>query len=213
MYRTLQHVSAELTKACDSANSLRQWPHAHSGRVSAWSGNVYYTQMQRWPTVVTDWLLTGCLMPSPHSGMSMLAQEDSCYVSLAVQPSCLASCSLTLVSHLQMASGHTFAGQKFSKPPSSPIIPPAGPSSQLPSSPSAHVSSSFLAHQAETPSVAPLNDDSHQPGTSDAHMHRQPSHGSPASSQHSGSIMLPQLQDVDLENVEQVCGAAVMPAS
>ncbi|DBA74413.1 TPA: hypothetical protein ACH3X1_011168 [Trebouxia sp. C0004] len=87
------------------------------------------------------------------------------------------------------------AGQKFSKPPSSPIIPPAGPSFRLQSSPS--------AHQAEAPSVAPLEDDSQQPGTSDAHMHRQSSHGSPASSQHSGSIMLPQLQNADLENVKQ----------
>ena len=160
--------------------------------------------VQLWPTVMTDWLLTGCLMPS-HSGMSMFAQEDSCYASLVVQSSCMPSCLLTLVLHLQMASGHEIAGQKFSKPPSSPIIPPAGPPSQLQSSPS--------AHQAEAPSVAPLDDDCQQPGISDAHMHRQPSHGSPASSQHSGSIMLPQLQNVDLENVEQVCGAAVMPSS
>ena len=136
--------------------------------------------------------------------MSMLAQEDSCYVSLAVQSSCLASCSLTLVSHLQLASGHTFAGQKFSKPPSSPTIPPPGPSSHLQSSPS--------AHQAEPPSVAPLGEDSQQPGTSDAHMHRQSSHGSPAPDQLSGSVTLPHLQDMDLENVEQVCRAAVMPS-
>ena len=129
-----------------------------------------------------------------------------------MQSSCLASCSLTPVSRLQVASGHMTAGQKFSKPPSSPIIPPAGPSSQLPSSPSAQLSSSLLAHQAETPSAAPLNDDSPQPGTSDAHMHRQPLHGSPASSQQDGSIMLPQLQNVDLKNVEQVCRAAVMPS-
>ena len=114
---------------------------------------------------------------------------------------------------LQMASGHTIAGQKFSKPPSSPIIPPAGPSLQPPSSPSSHLSSSFSAHQAEAPSVAPLGEDSQQPGTSDADMHRQPSHKSPASSQHSGSIMLPQLQNVDLENVEKVCGAAVLLAA
>ncbi|KAL0020959.1 hypothetical protein WJX79_009568 [Trebouxia sp. C0005] len=95
------------------------------------------------------------------------------------------------------------AGQQFSKPPSRPIIPPAVPSSQLPSSSLAYHSSSLSAHQAEIPSVAPLNDDSQQPETSDAHMHRQPSHGSPASSQHSDSIMLPQLQNVDLENVEK----------
>ncbi|DBB09417.1 hypothetical protein WJX82_010315 [Trebouxia sp. C0006] len=87
------------------------------------------------------------------------------------------------------------AGQKFSKPPSSPIVSPAGPSSQPPSSP--------LAHQAEAPSVAPSDDDSQQPEASDAHTHRQPSHGSPTSGQHSGSIMLPQLQSVDLENVEK----------
>jgi len=117
---------------------------------------------------------------------------------------------MTCVSHLPIASGHTFAGQKFSKPPSSPIIPPAAPSSQLPSSPSAHLSSSPSAHQAEAPSVAPADDDSQQPEASDAHMHRQPSHGSPASSQHSGSIKLPQLQNVELENVEKVCGAAVL---
>ncbi|DBA88702.1 TPA: hypothetical protein ACH3X2_004820 [Trebouxia sp. C0005] len=104
------------------------------------------------------------------------------------------------------------AGQQFSKPPSRPIIPPAVPSSQLPSSSLAYHSSSLSAHQAEIPSVAPLNDDSQQPETSDAHMHRQPSHGSPASSQHSDSIMLPQLQNVDLENVEKVCGAAVLLA-
>ncbi len=103
-----------------------------------------------------------------------------------------------------MASGHTTAGQKFSKPPSSPIVSPAGPSSQPPSSP--------LAHQAEAPSVAPSDDDSQQPEASDAHTHRQPSHGSPTSGQHSGSIMLPQLQSVDLENVEKVCGAAVLLA-
>lgn len=95
------------------------------------------------------------------------------------------------------------AGQKFSKPPSKPVIPPAAPSSQLPSSPSAHLSSSPSAHQAEAPFVASLDDDSQQPGPSDAHMHRQLPHGSPASSQHSGSITLPQLQNVDLENVEK----------
>ncbi len=111
-----------------------------------------------------------------------------------------------------MASGHTIAGQKFSKPPSSPVIPPAAPSSQLRSSPSSQPPSSPLAHQAEAPSVTPFNDDSQQPETSDAHTHRQPSHGSPASSQHSGSIKLPQLQIVDLENVEKVCGAAVLLA-
>jgi hypothetical protein len=148
-------------------------------------------------------------MPSCH-GMRMLTHADSCCVSLAVQSSCWASRRLTLVICLQMASGHTIAGQKFSKPPSSPIIPPAGPSLQPPSSPSSHLSSSLSAHQAEAPSVAPLREDSQQPGTSDADMHRQPSHGSPASSQHSGSIMLPQLQNVDLDNVEKVCGAAVL---
>ncbi|KAL0027916.1 hypothetical protein WJX79_002536 [Trebouxia sp. C0005] len=104
------------------------------------------------------------------------------------------------------------AGQQFSKPPSRPIIPPAVPSSQLPSSSLAYHSSSLSAHQAEIPSVAPLNDDSQQPETSDAHMHRQPSHGSPASSQHSDSIMLPQLQNVDLENVEKFTHIVVSEA-
>ena len=91
----------------------------------------------------------------------------------------------------------TTAGQQFSKPPSRPSVPTASPSTQAPSSP--------LPDQSGDPSETPLENASQQPGTSTAHMHRHVSDKASVSSQLSQPIVLPQLQQVDLQNVEQVC--------